>query len=175
MRILSACAFSMVLIAGCGGGSPGPTSPAPPANVAGTWSGTSTKTVTAGPACIGRQPTTNHVTAQITQSGAAISGTSNVAGATCSFHGTVSGTTISWAQDAQQANPICLVAYFYPCFANGGITFINVGGQASSIAGTVSGAQISASGSSTDNVYDPATHQVTATVQATLQVTLQRQ
>jgi hypothetical protein len=166
----------MVLIAGCGGGSAGPTAPALPANVAGTWSGTYTKTTTAGPACLlGGRPATGSAKAQITQSGATISGTSNLSGATCSFHGTVSGTTISWTQDAQQANPACLVAYFYPCFASGAITFIDVGGETTSIAGSVSGAQISASGSSTSNVYDPTTGQVTGTVQAALQLTLQRQ
>lgn len=171
MRRLSACTLSAVLIASCGGGSAGPTSPAPPANVAGTWSGTLTKTVTAGPACLGRQPVAIPATAQITQSGAAISGTLG----TCSFHGTVSDTTISWTQDAQQANPICLAVIPIPCLDQGGIHFLAIGRSTSSVAGTVSGAQMSASGSSTDNIHDPTTHQVTGTVQATVQLTLQRQ
>jgi hypothetical protein len=109
--------------------------------------------------------------AQITQSGATISGTMNH----CPFHGTVSDTTISWTQDDQQANPACLVRYFILCFEQGGFRFIEVGGKTSNIAGTVSGNQISASGSSTDNIYDPTTQQVTDTIQATVQLTLQRQ
>src|SRR5260370_20938652 len=103
MRVRSACTVSTVILAGCGGGSTGPTSPAPLANVAGTWSGTYTKTVTACAACIGRQPSTVPAMAQITQSGATISGTLNH----CSFHGTVSDTTISCTQDAQHAHLIC--------------------------------------------------------------------
>jgi hypothetical protein len=171
MRCLSACTLFAVFLASCGGGSAGPTSPASPANVAGTWSGTSTKTVTAGPACLVRQPFTEPAMAQITQSGAAISVTLSP----CSFHGTVSGTTISWTLDAQQANPACLLVLLTPCFDQGGFQLLEVGRNTSSIAGTVSGTQISASGSSTDNIYQPTTHQVTGTVQATVQLTLQRQ
>ncbi|HVR08835.1 MAG TPA: hypothetical protein VMW75_12375 [Thermoanaerobaculia bacterium] len=175
MRRLSACMLSTVIIASCGGGSAGPTSPGAPANVAGSWSGTVTKTVTAGPACLGRQPVTVPAMALITQAGASISGTFSGTSTPCSFHGTVSDTTISWTQDAQQpANPACLVVYLVPCLDRGSIQLLAVGTKTSSFAGTVSGAQISASGSSTDNIYEPTTHQVIGTVQATVQLTLHR-
>ena len=169
MRLL-ACMLFTVAIAGCGGGSAGPTSPSLPANVAGTWNGTSTSTVTAGPACLDRQPTTGPAMVQIAQSGAAISGTF----ANCSFHGTVSDTTISWTQDAQQADLLCRLAHPLFCISSGGIEIIFVSAKASSIVGTVSGTQISASGSSTDDIVDPATGQAIGTVQFALRLSLQR-
>jgi len=166
--------LSMVFIAGCGGGSAGPTSPAQTANVAGSWSGTSTMTVTAGPACLVGLPLTASTKAQIAQSGAAISGT--LGARQCSFHGMVSGTTISWSQDAQQASFLCQAAYFIPCIDQfGGVQLIDVTGGTSSLAGTVSGNQISASGTETDNLRDPATGHVIGTLQWNVQLTLQRQ
>ncbi|HXO26784.1 MAG TPA: hypothetical protein VOA80_05545 [Thermoanaerobaculia bacterium] len=174
LYLRAAVALSTVFIASCGGGSAGPTSPAQTANVAGSWSGTSTMTVTSGPPCIVGQPFTATTKAQIAQSGAAISGT--LGARQCSFHGMVSGTTISWTQDAQQASFICQAAYFIPCFdQGGGIQLIDVTGGTSSLAGTVSGNQISASGSETDNLRDPATGHVTGTLQYSVQLTLQRQ
>jgi hypothetical protein len=170
MRLLSACTLSTVFIASCGSGAAGPTSPAPPAKVAGTWSGTSTKTVTAGPACIGRQPITGPAMVQISQSGATISGTFD----NCSFHGTVSDTTFGWTQDAQQADFRCQVAYPLFCISGGGIEIIFVRAKTSSIVGTVAGTQISASGSSADDIVDP-TGQAIGTVQFAVRLTLQRQ
>lgn len=173
LHLRVALALSVVLIAGCGGGSAGPTSPAQAANVAGSWSGTSTMTVTAGPACIAGLPLTASTKAQIAQSGAAISGT--LGPRQCSFHGMVSGTTISWTQDAQQANFICQAAYFIPCITQGGVAFLDVTGGTNSMAGTVSGNQISASGSETDNLRDSTTGHVIGTLQWSVQLTLQRQ
>jgi len=111
--------------------------------------------------------------AQISQSGAAISGTF----ANCSFHGTVSDTSISWAQDAQsqQADIVCRVAYPLPCLSRAGIELFFVRPKTSSIVGTVSGTQISASGSSTYDIVEPATGQSIGTVQYTLRLSLQRQ
>jgi hypothetical protein len=110
---------------------------------------------------------------QISQSGAAISGTF----ANCSFHGAVSDTTVSWTQDAQQANVLCRVAFpLFSCItAGGGLEIFFVRPKTSSIAGTVSGIQISASGSSTDDIVDPSTGQAIGTVQFTLRLSLQRQ
>jgi hypothetical protein len=173
LHLRLAVTLSTVFIAGCGGGSTGPTSPAQAANVAGSWSGTSTMSVTAGPACIGRLPFTVSTKAQIAQSGAGISGTLSPRG--CSFHGMVSGTTISWTRDAQQASLICLAPYLIPCVLQGGISFFDVTGGMNSMAGTVSGNQISASGSSTDNIRDPTTGHVIGTLQWSVQLTLQRQ
>src|ERR1700688_2298592 len=141
MRLL-ACTLFTVAIASCGGGSAGPTSPSLPANVAGTWSGTSTSTVTAGPACLDRQPTTGPATVQISQSGATIAGTF----ANCSFHGTVSDSTIRWTQDVQQTGFLCRLALPLPCISRSGVEIFFIRARTSSIAGTVSGTQISASG-----------------------------
>jgi hypothetical protein len=142
-----------------------------PAKVAGTWNGTSTSTVTAGPACLDRQPTTGQTMVQISQSGASISGTF----ANCSFHGTVSDTTISWTQDAQQADLACRVVHPLFCISGGGVELIFVRARTGSIVGTVSGNQISASGSSTDDVVSPSTGQTIGTVQFTVRLSLQRQ
>ncbi len=159
-----------VAVAGCGGGS-GPTAPAAPAVISGSWSGSATTAVTSGPACLGRQPYSAPAMATIEQSGAAISGTLG----TCSFHGTVSGTAISWTQDAQQADPACLAAHLIPCVANsGGISFVDVGGSTTDIAGTVSASHIAASGTTTSNIFDPASGKPTGTIQATVQLALQR-
>lgn len=169
MRLL-ACMLFTVAVAGCGGGSAGPTSPSPPANVAGTWNGTSTRTVTAGPACLDRQPTTGPTMAQISQSGATISGTLD----TCSFHGTVSDTTVSWTQDAAQPlDVLCRVSYPLSCLSRGEIKFIFVRPKASSIVGSVSGTQIGASGSFTDDIVDT-TGQAIGTVQFAVRLSLQR-
>jgi len=173
MRLLSACTVSALVIAGCGHGAGGPTAPGT-ATVAGTWSGTLTKTVTTGPACLSRQPLTLSATVQLMQIGGAISGTLTL-GPPCSFHGTVSDTTISWAQDTQQANVACIVAHFVPCIDQGGIHFIEIGGDMINIAGTISGSQITASGADTSNILDPTSGNVTGTVQAAVQMTLQRQ
>jgi hypothetical protein len=108
---------------------------------------------------------------QISQSGATISGTF----ANCSFHGTVSDTTISWTQDAQQAGVVCRVAYPLFCIHAGGVELFFVRPKTSSIVGTVSGTQISASGSSTDDIVDPPTGQSIGTVQFTVRLSLQRQ
>lgn len=108
---------------------------------------------------------------QISQSGAAISGTF----VNCSFHGTVSDTTISWTQDAQQAGLPCRVAYPLFCISRGGVELIFVRPRTSSIVGTVSGNQISASGSSTYDVVSPPTGQATGSVQFTVRLSLQRQ
>jgi hypothetical protein len=171
-RWLIACAASAGVVAGCGGGMSGPTAPAPPANVAGNWSGTTTITVTSGPACLGRQPQTTPAKVTIVQSGAAISGTLD----NCSFHGTVNGTAISWTHDPQQANPICQVAYLVPCLVGPGETsFLSVTVPMIDVAGTVSGSQIAASGASTSNVVDPTNGQTMGTIQGTVRLALQRQ
>lgn len=108
--------------------------------------------------------------AQISQSGATISGTVD----TCSFHGTVSDTTISWTQDAAQplVSP-CRVSYPLFCISSAEIRLIFVRPKASSIVGTVSGTQISASGSSTYDIVDT-TGQAIGTVQFAEQLSLQR-
>lgn len=175
LHLRVAVALSSVFIASCGGGSAGPTSPAQAASVAGSWSGTSTMTATTGPACIlGKQPFTVSTKAQIAQSGTAISGTFTPK--QCSFHGMVSGTTISWTQDAQQPNFICQAAHLIPCIdQQGGVQLIDVTGGTNSMSGTISGDQISASGSSTDNIRDPTTGHVIGTLQWSVQLTLQRQ
>lgn len=175
MRLLAACTFSALCVAGCGHGSSGPTAPGTATNVAGTWSGTLTKTVTSGPACLSRQPLTLPATAQIMQSGAAISGTLTRGQVPCSFHGTVGDTTISWTQDTQQASFACLLAFFVPCFDQGGIHLIDIGGDMINIAGTISGSQITASGVDTSNIIDPTTGHPTGAVQAAVGLTLQRQ
>jgi hypothetical protein len=177
MRIPAACALSAALIAGCGGGA-GPTAPAAPAapaNVAGTWSGTAIKTLTDGPACLSRQPITLPATAQITQNGAAVSGILTLSQMPCSFHGTVSGTTINWTQDAQQASFLCLLAFFVPCIDQGGIRLYDIGGQTIAIAGTASGSRFGASGTATSNIFDPTTGHPTGTIHSAVQLNLQRQ
>ncbi|HXO41666.1 MAG TPA: hypothetical protein VN999_09470 [Thermoanaerobaculia bacterium] len=108
---------------------------------------------------------------QISQSGAAISGTFD----NCSFHGTVSDTSISWTQDAQQAGIVCRVAYPIFCLREGGIELFFIRPKTGSIAGTVSGTKISASGSSTFDIVDPPTGQSIGTIQFTLGLSLQRQ
>jgi hypothetical protein len=159
-------------IASCGGRSAGPTSPAPPVNVAGTWSGTSTSTLTAGPACLDRQPSTSPAMVQFSQSGATITGIFG----NCSFHGTVSDSTISWTQDVQQTGFLCGLALPLVCISGtGGLEVFFVRARTSSITGTVSGTQISASGSLTDDIVNPPTGQSMGTVQFNLRLSLQRQ
>lgn len=171
-------AVLMLLLVGCGGGggSAGPTAPNGPANVAGTWAGTSTGTVTSGPDCIGKQPTTVPAVAQITQNGGSIAVILTLNHAiSCSAHGTVNDTMISLTQDVQQSNPNCLITRGIPCLENGAVHLIDLSVQASSLSGTVSGNQISATGTSTDNILDSRSQQVIGMLQATAQLTLQRQ
>jgi hypothetical protein len=168
-----ACTTLAVVLAACSGSGTGPTAPAAPPAVAGTWSGTAVTTVTAGPACLSRQPASGPAVAQITQSGGAISGTLTLNQVTCSFHGTVSGTAISWTQDAQQANLPCLADHLVPCVNQGAVDFLDIGGQTVSVAGTFSGSQLAAAGMASNNIYDPANGQATGKVEATVALTLQ--
>ena len=175
MRLRCGWAALMWVLGGLGTGEAGAVVGADATSVAGTWSGTSTGTVTAGPSCIGRQPITVPAVAQITQSGTsvAVALTLNQA-ITCTSHGTVSGTTISLSQDAQQANPSCLAVRGIPCLDQGTVHFIDLTVASASLTGTVAGDAITASGMSTDNVLDSQTQQVIGTLQATVQLDLQR-
>jgi hypothetical protein len=142
-----------------------------PVNVTATWSGTSTSTFTQGPTCLNRQPVTVPTTVQISQSGTAISGTLNH----CSFHGTVNGTAIRWAQDAEQSDPICLTAYLVLCAAQGDIAYLDIGRPSTSVAGTVTGNQMLVSGAATSEIFDPSNGQPSGTVQASVVLKLERQ
>jgi hypothetical protein len=114
--------------------------------------------------------------AQITQSGAAISGTLTLGQSPCTFHGTLSGAAISWAQDAQQASFLCRLALPAVCVdQRGNVNIYFIGDRTITIAGTVSGSQIAASGGATSNILDPSTGNPIGTVQASVQLTLQRQ
>lgn len=171
-------AVCMLLLVACGGGggSSGPTAPNGPANVAGTWNGTSTATVTSGLDCFGKQPLTVPAVAQISQNGTSIAVILTLNHAiSCSSHGTVSDTMISLTQDSQQSNPNCLVTRGIPCFENGAVQLIDLSVQATSLSGTVSGNQISATGTSTTNILDSRSQQVIGALQGTVQLTLQRQ
>jgi hypothetical protein len=108
---------------------------------------------------------------QISQSGATIAGTF----ASCSFHGTVSDSAISWTQDVQQADFRCGLALpLLLCVSGSGVEIFFIRARTSSIAGTVSGTQLSASGSATDDIVSPPTGQSIGTVQFNLRLSLQR-
>jgi hypothetical protein len=176
MRFPAVCALSAVFVAGCGHSMSGPTAPATPQNVAGSWSGNAVDTFTSGPSClVGRAPATVAATFQITQSGTSLAGTMTIGQGPCTFHGTVSDTAITLTEDAQQTNPACLASYLVACLAQGGISFVDVGGPTTEVTGTVSGTQITASGTATSNILDPSTGKPTGTTQQTVRLTLQRQ
>ena len=87
MKTLSlvAIAVAVACMAGCASGTP-PAASGPPANVAGSWTGTIAFTTSAGQA-------SQAVTMTLAQSGTSISGTWQAPGGTIPKNGTVGGTT----------------------------------------------------------------------------------
>jgi hypothetical protein len=168
--------LSLIFVSCGGGGGHSPTEPRQSANVQGAWSGTSTGSKLQGPSCIGN-PVPTPVVAAITQSGSAISLKVTFNNAlTCSFHGTVGETAISWDPDQQQANTDCVALHNVPCLRpNGSIQFIDTRLQSGTVSGTVSGNHISATGDSVSDVLDSKSGQVIDTFRITARLEMQRQ
>lgn len=171
-----------VILYSCGGGgdggSGGPTAPNPSVNVQGSWSGTSTATVTQGPSCFGRNPVTAPIAASITQAGSSISLSMTLSpGVTCSYQGSVSDTSIRWTQDAQQANQACLQARGIPCLSGSSVRLVDTRFRTDSgqLSGTASSDRISVSGETVSDVLDSRTGQIIDTLRANIRVELQRQ
>jgi hypothetical protein len=145
---LSVLAFG---IGGCGGGNPStPTNTTP--QVGGNWTGTTTLTSVSGGECVGAllQGTVGSsapVSVSVQQAGSSLTATivSQSNGLTCSYSGSVSGSTVILSLTSCQANAILALR----C-GNGGRDIVLIG---SSITATLNGNALTGSEAETWNVF----------------------
>ena len=111
LPLLALAALSLAPLAcssGSGSGG-GPTTPTPNAMIQGIWTGTAASTSASG-TCLANDfhPIPVAVRWQFVQNGTSFTGTEVVNDAqVCTYHGTISGTTVTFLADANNASAFC--------------------------------------------------------------------
>jgi len=155
-----------------GGG--GPTAPAAHATAHGTWEGVSVETKVQGPSCI-TLPGPTPIGATVVQIGAILFITiTDRHGISCSFHGTVGETTISWSADQPQLSSCKGLQHVQCPGSNGSVRSVDTRLRSSDVGGSISGNHISVSGDVFWDVVDSNTGQLIDTLRTDTHIELQR-
>jgi hypothetical protein len=169
--------LTAIVLSSCGGHSGGgPTAPGVHASVQGSWEGVSVESKIQGPPCINPSGPTP-IGATIIQNGPLIYMTiGDRHGTTCSFHGSVSDTTISWSADQPQYYASCKGLQSVRCQgSNGSVQYVDTRLRSADLGGSISGNHISVSGDVFSDVVDSSTGKLIDTLRVDAHIDLQRQ